>query len=393
MNNSKNKHIIPQNVDFWQILKEKLLDYAKEIIEEMIEAERDWFCAEVGDMKNGFRYRSLDTLIGKIENLKIGRTRKERFFPSFLKPYQRRLFALDEFIIALYSAGLSTRKISKVLERFYNINTSPSLISNVTEKVKEKLKAWKNRKLNKKYIILFIDAGFFYVRRDTVENEAVYFVLAIDEDGYRELIDFIIAPQESASIWEEALSNLKNRGIESVDFIVADGLAGLDKAVMKVFPSAKFQLCWLHKVKRVLHKIRIQDRQIVALLLKNIYKAESREKALKAFSVFKNYCQNKYPNAVKSVEKDLPYLLNFFYAPPTVRNSIYTTNLLERTIKEIRRRIKIVDSFPSPDSLENSLFIIISYLNSSWANRKLKGFSLWNFKISSILEDSLTHFS
>ena len=198
MKHHLHEEVIQGKRDIWQELKKRLLDYAKELIEEMIEAEREIFVRENRDMKNGYRQRDLVIGMGKIEGLKVGRTRNGGFFPSFIERYQRRAVDVDEVIISLYEAGLSTRKIAKVLEKFYGTNASASLISNVTDAVKEKMKAWKERKLKENYLALFIDAGFFNVRRDVVEKEAVYFVLGVDEQGYAEMIDFTLFPTD----WE-----------------------------------------------------------------------------------------------------------------------------------------------------------------------------------------------
>ena len=180
---------------------------------------------------------------------------------------------LDKLIIALYEAGVSTRKISAILRRFYGSEASATLVSAVTERVAEKLKQWRSRPLPRRLAAAYIDAGFFDVRRDTVEKEAVYFVLGVDEEGRREIIHFMLAPCESATAWRQVLESLRQRGLQEVDFIVADGLAGFAEAAAEVSPAAAFQL-WAGEGKSLLAKVRARDRAALAYDLKLRYKTE-----------------------------------------------------------------------------------------------------------------------
>ena len=195
----------------------------------MIEGERDQYIQEKGGRRNGYWKRSLETELGKIQQLRVVRVREGGFYPSALQPYARRVVELDKLIIALYEAGVSTRKISSILRRFYGSEASAALISSVTERVAEKLKQWRRRPLPRRLAAAYIDAGFFDVRRDTVEKEAVYFVLGVDEEGRREIIHFVLATSESATAWKEVLAQLRQRGLQEVEFIVADGLSGSQK--------------------------------------------------------------------------------------------------------------------------------------------------------------------
>lgn len=384
---------ITDKKEFWQVLMERILEQAKELFEEMIEVERDIFVSENQDRKNGYRKRDLITGLGKIEGLKVGRTRNGGFQPSFIERYQRRALDIDELIISLYQSGVSTRKIAKILEKFYGAHASPALISSVTDSIKEKMKAWKERELKESYLALYIDAAFFNVRRDVVEKEAVYFVLGIDEQGIGEIVDYFLLPTESATGWEEILNQIKERGIKNVEVIIADGLSGLDASVQKIFPQARFQLCWQHKIKNILLKVRVRDRDSLHRYLESIYRSETKEKALRAFELFKKLWMRKYPDVVKMLEKDLPYLLNFYHAPLPARKSLYTTNLLERAIKEFKRRIKIIDSLPSPEALEKLIFLRVVEFNQARSTRRIPGFSTW-FAAKEIEEElNVTHFS
>ncbi len=349
----------------------------KELLEAIIEAERSYYIETHGGRRNGYWLRNLESHIGKIEGLRIGRVREGGFYPQILRPYARRAIELDELIISLYEAGISTRKISTILSRFYGTGLSASAISKITEKVNAELDRWKRRPLPEKMRLLYIDAGFFHVRRDTVEKEAVYFVLGIDEEGHREILHFALSPSESATLWEEVLMELKERGLRKVEFVVSDGLLGLREAVSRVFPEARLQLCWLHKVKNLLAKVRKRDRAALAYDLKLIYKAENLQGAKQAFSLFKLLWSSKYPKVVSSLERDIDILLQFMKAPPQVWDKLYTTNMLERTIKEIKRRTKTIETFPTPESLEKLIYLQVRELNERFKRHRVKGFSYW----------------
>ena len=266
------------------------------------------------------------------------------------------------------------------MRRFYGSEASAALISSVTERVAEKLKQWRSRPLPRRLAVLYIDAGFFALPRDTMEKEAVYFVLGVDEEGRREIIHFTLAPSESATAWRQVLEDLRKRGLQGVEFIVADGLTGLPEAAAETFPSAQFQLCWLHKEKNLLAKVRARDRAALAYDLKLIYKAENLRAAKEAFTLFKMAWGRKYPKVVESLEKDLNSLLSFMKAPPQVWDKLYTTNLLERAIKEIKRRTKTIESFPTPEALEKLVYLVICQLNETWGKKRLRGFTAWQMQ-------------
>ena len=145
---------LPEQSQIWQQVKNYLLERMKEILEAMIEGERDRYIKERGGRKNGYWRRSLETELGKIDELRVARGREGGFYPSTLQPYARRVVELSKLIIALYEAGVSTRKISAILRRFYGSEASAALISSVTERIAEKLKKWRSRPLPRRFAVL-----------------------------------------------------------------------------------------------------------------------------------------------------------------------------------------------------------------------------------------------
>jgi transposase-like protein len=180
--------------------------------------------------------------------------------------------------------------------------------------------------IKKRYSVIFIDGMSIKVRRDYVDNESVYIIVGINEEGYREIIDFYIAPTESFTIWKECLLDLKKRGVKEVLLGVMDGLPGLPDAFHKVFPNADVQRCVVHKLRNTANKIRKKHSDELLEDLKPVYKSPNLKYAKESLNAFKNKWNDLYPNVVKSWFEDQYELLAFYKYPEAIRKSIYTTN-------------------------------------------------------------------
>lgn len=334
-----------------KILPNIIKEVVKQTLESIMVAEREIFIKENNGTKNGFYTRNFETVVGKLEELKIPRDREGRFKTKLIEPYKRRDINLEELIFGMFASGMSTRAIADALESVFEFKYSASTISQISEITIEEINKWREKKLKKRYSVIMIDGMYLSVRRDTVEKEVVLFVLGIDEEGYREIIDFEVNPAEGAEIWEDIIKRLYERGVREVLLFVADGITGIEERIKKYFPKADFQSCIVHKVRNTLNKVRSKDRKEVAEDLKSIYRASTKEDAKEVFNKFKEKWSRKYPNIVKSWEMELYRLLTFLKYPKSIQRVIYTTNLIERTIKEIRKRIKVIGALPSVKSV------------------------------------------
>ena len=234
---------------------------------------------------NGYYKRNLNTIIGEIENLKVPRTRDGKFH-SVLIPYKRKnTFKLDQIVRALFTSGISTRKIGDILKELYGISLSYATISNMANIAIEDIEKWKNRKLHSEYAVLFLDATYFPIKRDTVEKEAIYIVSGILPDGHREILGYWIpSGREKASIWSDILLELKEkRGIGKVYFIVSDDLTGIDDVISDIFPDAIHQLCINHIMRNIEKYVRVKDRQEIINDFKEIYKSKIKLRQVKGF--------------------------------------------------------------------------------------------------------------
>lgn len=336
-----------------QFVKEKIEMIMKEEMKQYFEVEQP----ELKNQKNGYYERTLDTKYGHIPDLKVPRDRESHFQTTVFKPYQRYEQWLGESIIQMYQQGMSTRDIGNFVEKVLGDTYSPTTISNVTDVLIEDIEAWQSRPLDRRFSVLFLDGTYINLRRDDVDNEVVYIILGISEQGYREILGFHIGGQESSTGWENHLRSLRERGVEEVLLGVFDGLSGLEMAFKRVFPKADVQRCIVHKMRNALSAVRKKDRDEIAKDLKTIYNSRNLEMAQEQFEVFRTKWSKTYPKVVRSWEEDLPVLLTFYKYPEILHQKIYCTNMIERFMGEIKRRTKKIVTFPTEQAAEKIIYL------------------------------------
>ncbi|MCF8001629.1 MAG: IS256 family transposase [Halanaerobiales bacterium] len=358
-------------------------DLIKNFIEKLLKGELTEFLnydkydsagKNSGNSRNGNYSRNFQTKYGVIEKLEVPRDRNNDFQTALFEPYKRRDDWLEQTVIQMYARGLSTRDIANLIEQMYGQKYSATSVSNLTDIAVKEIEQWKNRPLEKRYSVLFIDALSIKIRREHVGNESAYIIIGINEEGYREILDFYIGVTESATLWQEVLMNLKSRGVEQVLLGVMDGLPGLTDAFLKVYPKADVQRCVVHKVRNTLHKVKKKHTDEIVTDLKKIYKAPSREYAELALNDLSSKWDKIYPHLAQSWFEDKDELFAFYKYPDSIQKSIYTTNWIERANKEIRKRLKTMNSLPNEKAAEKILYLKILDYNSKWSERRLKGF-------------------
>jgi len=371
-------------------------DLIKNFIEKMLKGELTEFLnydkydsagKNSGNSRNGNYSRNFQTKYGVIEKLEVPRDRNNDFQTALFEPYKRRDDWLEQTVIQMYARGLSTRDIANLIEQMYGQKYSATSVSNLTDIAVKEIEQWKNRPLEKRYSVLFIDALSIKIRREHVGNESAYIIIGINEEGYREILDFYIGVTESATLWEEVLMNLKSRGVEQVLLGVMDGLPGLTDSFLKVYPKADVQRCVVHKVRNTLHKVKKKHTDEIVTDLKKIYKAPSREYAEQALNDLSSKWDRIYPHLAQSWFEDKDELFAFYKYPDSIQKSIYTTNWIERANKEIRKRLKTMNSLPNEKAAEKILYLKIIDYNSKWSERRLKGFLAARDKLIQLFEE------
>ena len=257
---------------------------------------------------------------------------------------------------------------------------SPSSISRITDLALEEVNKFVNRRLDNKYIAVILDGLFFYLRRETVDKEPVIFALGIKESGEYEILGFYSTIKESHNNYKDVLEDLYRRGLKQPLLFIADGINNLDEKVIKIYPGSDFQLCTIHYMRGLKSKVKEKDLEIMDDGNK-MFRCNNKDEAIGKFNEFKNKWENRYPNIIYNTEIKLGELLKFYDYPSRIRNSLKSTNAIERMNGEIRRRIKTVSSFPDEDSAMKIFYLKSIEFNSRHAFRKMNGYYKCNDEI------------
>ena len=231
-----------------------------------------------------------------------------------------------------------------------------------------------NRPLDKRYIAIFLDGLFFYLRRGNVDKEPVIFALGIKETGEYEVLGFYLTVKESHNSYKEVLEDLYNRGLKEPLLIVADGIKNLDEEVMEIYPRSEFQLCTIHYTRGLKSNVREKDIEEITIDANKMFKCDNKEEAIIRFNDFKYKWENRYPKVIYNTEKNLGKLLRFYNYPVNIRRSLKSTNAIERFNGEVRRRVKTISSFPDEDSAMKVFYYKSIEYNSKHAFRKMNGY-------------------
>ncbi|AUX73275.1 IS256 family transposase [Erwinia pyrifoliae] len=316
--------------------------------------------------RNGYSSKTLLCDDGEIE-LSTPRDRENTFEPLLIKKNQTRITQMDSQILSLYAKGMTTRDIVATFKEMYDADVSPTLISKVTDAVKEQVAEWQNRPLDALYPIVYLDCIVVKVRHDgSVINKAVFLALGINTEGQKELLGMWLAENEGAKFWLSVLTELKNRGLQDILIACVDGLKGFPDAINSVYPQTHIQLCIIHKVRNSLKYVSCKDYKAVTGGLKTVYQTPTEEAALMALDAFADVWDDKYPQISKSWRAHWENLNTFFGYPPDIRKAIYTTNAIESLNSVIRAAIKKRKVFPTDDSVRKVIYLAIQSASKKW---------------------------
>ncbi|SMB29452.1 transposase [Serratia proteamaculans] len=317
--------------------------------------------------RNGYSSKTLLCDDGEIE-LNTPRDRENTFEPQLIKKNQTRITQMDSQILSLYAKGMTTREIVATFKEMYDADVSPTLISKVTDAVKEQVTEWQNRPLDTLYLIVYLDCIVVKVRHGgSVINKAVFLALGINTEGQKELLGMWLAENEGAKFWLSVLTELKNRGLQDILIACVDGLKGFPDAINSVYPQTHIQLCIIHRVRNSLKYVSWKDYKAVTSGLKTVYQAPTEEAALMTLDAFAGVWDDKYPQISKSWRAHWENLNTFFGYPPDIRKAIYTTNAIESLNSVIRATIKKRKVFPTDDSVRKVIYLAIRDASKKWS--------------------------
>lgn len=371
--------------NYWEEHDEAMKEFRRRHIERALEAERaQLICCESHertverkDYRNGYWRRWITLKDGRIE-IQMPRIRGGGYDSDVIPKYQQRVDEVDAALMKIFLYGASTRLTGEALRPLLGESVSAQTISNIAKSLDEDVRRYHNRRLEDKYLYLFLDGITLKTKTGFgSKKKVVLAAYGITINGKRELIDFMVIKHETEKKWEGFLNNLYNRGLtgQTLGLIITDGHAGLENAVDTVYPYVKRQRCWAHKLRNVANYLKKKDQEICINEARAIYDAENRKEAIKAFNVWAERWRTAYPKAVKCIEKDLEELLNFYYCPERIRIKVRTTNVIERAFREVRRRTRPMSCFNNVQSIERIVYAVLNHLNDQWRKRPLKEFT------------------
>lgn len=362
-------------------LKELVRGSVEETLNDLLERESQELTQaakyERTESRQGYRSghykRNLTTTSGDV-TLKMPRLKGVSFETAIIERYQRRESSVEEALIEMYLAGVSVRRVEDITEALWGTKVSPSTVSELNKKAYVHIEQWRNRPLQGgKYPYVYVDG--IYLKRNwggEFENVSILVALGVNEYGYREVIGAAEGMKEDKASWRSFFQWLKSRGLEGVQLVVGDRCLGMLDAAAEVFPQAKYQRCTVHFYRNVFSATPRSKMKLVAKMLKAIHAQESKTAAReKAKQVVKNLRDMKLKEAAKKVEDNIEETLSYMDFPYEHWGRIRTNNVIERLNREIRRRTRVVGTFPDGNS---ALMLVCARLRhvagTQWGSKK-----------------------
>lgn len=374
-------------IQFDQAMFESKLDrMVREKVEQTIDLMLD---AEADEIANAARYersgdrkafraghydRHLTAKAGGL-SLKIPKLKGEVFRSRVIERYRRREESVEEALMEMYMAGVSTRRVDDISQLLWGERMPPQTLSDKLKKVYEDIDEWRGRPLEGEYPYVFVD-GVWHKRSwgGHVENVSVLVAIGVDAEGRREVIAVDEGMREDAASWEQFFRGMIERGLSGVRLVVGDRCAGLVSTVNSMLPKAKYQRCMVHFMRNVLSRTPPSHREWASAALKAVFAQESREAALaKAETVAAEMEARRLKAAANCLREGIgettTYLLGEF--PVNHRTKLRTNNMIERLNREIRRRTRVVGGFPDSNSALMLVCARIRYVTAnSWSDRR-----------------------
>jgi putative transposase len=316
--------------------------------------------------RNGTTPKTLLTESGKV-HIEVPRDRDGSFEPQLVKKHQRRVEGFEQRILQLYSRGMSTREIQDFFEEAYGAKVSASLISRVTDAVLQDIEDWRQRRLDALYPIVYLDGLVVKVRTEgTVQHRTVYIALGVNLEGKKEVLGLWMARTEGAKFWLHVITELNNRGVEDILIASCDGLKGFPEAIEAVFPRTVVQTCIVHVVRSSLRFVAWSRRRAVAKDLKEVYRADTEQAALKALDRFEEIWGAQFPSIARSWRANWDRICPFFAFPKDIRRAVYTTNAIEALNRQLRKALKPKGHFPSDEAVYKVLYLALKRAEDKW---------------------------
>lgn len=325
----------------------------------MLDAEADRLChAEKyqrvearTDTRAGHYQRKLHTQAGEV-TLNVPKLRRQTFETAIIERYRRREASVEEALIEMYLAGVSVRRVEDITEALWGTKVSPGTISNLNKKVYAKIEEWRSQPIEDAFPYVYLD-GIVMKRSwaGEVSNVSVLVAIGVNSDGYRKILGVVEGHKEDKAGWSNFLRHLKERGLSGVRLFITDACMGLVESLAEFYPESRWQRCMVHFYRNVFNTVPAKRLREVAAMLKAIHASEDKMAALqKAEQVCEKLETLRLREAAKKIRDSISETLSYYDFPREHRTRIRTNNALERIMKEIRRRTKVVGAFPDGHS-------------------------------------------
>jgi len=331
----------------------------EQTLNELLDAEADQLCNakryehsdQRTDQRAGHYKRMLHTKAGPVK-LKVPKLRKATFETAIIERYRRRESSVEEALIEMYLAGVSVRRVEDITKALWGTRVSAGTVSQLNKKVYARIEQWRNRKLEGEYPYVYLD-GICLKRSwgGEVRNVSVLVAIGVAQDGFREVLGICEGVKEDIESWSNFLRHLKQRGLKGIQLVISDKCLGLIEALGKFFPDARWQRCVVHFYRNVFSLVPKSKVKEVATMLKAIHAQEDREEAQKKAEAVANKLEvMKLRKAAELVRQGADETLGYYSFPREHWRKLRTNNPLERIMREIRRRSRVVGCFPDGNS-------------------------------------------
>jgi putative transposase len=352
----------------------------EETLNAMLDAEADHLCHAHRyehtdartDQRAGHYKRTLHTKAGEVA-LKIPKLRHAKFETAIIERYRRRESSVEEALMEMYLAGVSVRRVEDITQALWGMRVSAGTVSDLNQKMYARIERWRNRKIEGRYPYVYLDGiSLKRVWAGEVRNVSVLVAVGVGEDGYRDILGIAEGCKEDRAGWGNFLAYLKKRGLRCPELFISDKCLGLIESLDEYYPQAKWQRCTVHFYRNVFSVVPKGKVKLVAAMLKAIHAQEDVEAARgKAVAVVAKLETMKLRAAAQKVREEIDETLTYYAFPDKHHRQIRTNNPLERIMREIRRRSRVVGCFPDGNSALMLAAARLRYIaGSKWGTRR-----------------------
>ncbi len=370
---------------FKMLLQESLNSILKAESKEQLKAEPYERTEERRDSRNGSRERLLATRIGTI-NLVVPRHRNQPFKTMIFDNYSRSEAALVCAMAEMVVNGVSTRRVSKVVETLCGKTISKSSVSDLCKDLDKSVSEFRNRPLEREYPFMIVDATYFKVREDhRTVSKALMVAVALNDKGRFEVIGFGVYDRESKDTWYHFLNSLKERGLRGLNMMISDAHDGIIYAGTHIFPEVPWQRCQFHLIRNIIDKTPKQYQEGLHTELQAMFNCSSLKNAQKKRDEIISDYQEIAPNAMECLDNSFDSAMTVMCLPENLRRSLRTSNRIERINKELKRRSNAIGVFPNVDSVLRLMGSLLIEINDTMITQRISAIPMYS--LSDLKED------